>query len=226
MDKPRISFLAIASLVTGMLFFIPIVTGIAAILLGAFAVKAINKSKGIILGKGIAYTGIGLGTIHGTFWLLVFYAGLTYLVDVDQSAVVLRGGDAQRVVNSGLHYKIPFIESVEYYPTERIQSLDSKTGVLLFSSREAHSLDYRLLWKVCSADKAYIKFGPFRKSLFEEWISLEVTNALRGVAVYKSNPKELVADYTILKDAENDLNNELNATGVCVVMLTLSASEE
>lgn len=226
MDKPRISFLAISSLVAGMAFFIPIVTGLAAILLGAFSVKSINKSQGMLLGKGLAYTGIGLGAVHGTFWLLIFYAGLTYLVDVGQSAVVLRGGDVQRVEKSGLHYKIPFIESVEYYPTETVQLLESNTEALLFSSRETHSLDYKLQWKICAADKAYIKYGPFKRRLIEELLSVKVKNALRNASAHKSNSKELITDYTILKDTENDLNNNLKDSGVCVVMLTLISSEE
>jgi len=224
MEKPRISLLAIFSLVAGMSFFIPIVAGLAAILLGIFAVKSINKSQGVLLGKGVAYTGIGLGTIHGTVWLLVFYAGLTYIVDPDQSGVVIRDGEVQRVVESGLHHKIPFIESVEYYPIETFQALEAKTP-FLFSSKKRHSLSYTVQWRICDASKAYVEYGPFREYSFEARILNRAKFILREATAYKSDLKALVTDYTTLNNIENDLNDELNSSGVCVVMFTLRDSE-
>ena len=73
-EKHRISGLAIASLVFGLLFFIPLVSGILAMIFGIKAYFATRNSDGYILGKNIALSGIVLGSIQ----LLVLISGVLH----------------------------------------------------------------------------------------------------------------------------------------------------
>jgi len=59
----RTSGLAIASLVTGLLFWACVVPGIVAIVLGHLALESIDDSGGAKSGRGMAIAGIVLGWV-------------------------------------------------------------------------------------------------------------------------------------------------------------------
>ena len=68
---PRTSGKAIASLVLGICSFLcTIFTGIPAIILGTLGLGDIKQSRGAVGGKGMAITGIVLGSFFSTFGLL------------------------------------------------------------------------------------------------------------------------------------------------------------
>ncbi len=77
----RTSGLAIASLVTGLLFWCCVVPGIVAIVLGHLALESIEDSGGTKSGRGLAITGIVLGWVGigivGVLVLWWFVAVLT-----------------------------------------------------------------------------------------------------------------------------------------------------
>ena len=76
----RTSGLAIASLVTGLLFWACVVPGIVAIVLGHVALESIDDSGGTKSGRGLAITGIVLGWVGiGIVGLLVVWWFITVL---------------------------------------------------------------------------------------------------------------------------------------------------
>jgi regulator of protease activity HflC (stomatin/prohibitin superfamily) len=218
-SNPRISYLAVSSLVTGMLFFVPIISGLVAIFTGVLAIRFISKSEGNLLGKGLAYSGVGLGAVHGCIWMLVAYAGLTYNVDQGKTAIVLRNWEVVRVEEAGFHFKIPFIESIEYFPTEEIHNLQSNTGPLLFSTKESHPVEYSVLWRVCSPERAYKKFGKYSGARIQSYLEMQVVSELRMAAAFKSNLQQLIIDYDGRRKLEEQLNNAMFAYGICTSTL-------
>lgn len=77
-DKPRISILAMASFfISIVLFFLPLLSGLAAVIVGVVAISSIAKYKGILSGKGFAVTGIILGLLQ-----IVFIAALSILINI------------------------------------------------------------------------------------------------------------------------------------------------
>lgn len=215
-DQPRISRLAVASLVAGMLFFVPIATGLLAVIAGALAINVISKSKGMLLGKGLAYSGLLLGTIHGIFWLLISYADMSYSVDATESSVVIRNGEVNRVEEVGLHLKIPFLESVEYFPTMSLQQLTATAGPLLLRTKESLQIEYNLFWQVCSPAKTFGQFGAFNVPIIEFHIDNSVEDALRPVTVQKFSLEELLSDYDIESSVLDELDEQLESKGICI----------
>ena len=215
-DQPRISKLAVASLVAGMLFFVPIATGLLAVVAGALAINVISKSKGMLLGKGLAYSGLVLGAIHGIFWLLIAYADMSYVVDATESAVVIRNGEVSRVEEAGIHLKIPFLESVEHFPTMSLQRLNASAGPFLLRTRESLQIEYSLLWQVCSPIKTFEQIGAFNVSDIEFYIDYSLGDALRHVTVQKSSLEELTSDYKMEPSIVKTLNEQLESKGICI----------
>ena len=64
----RTNGMAIGSLVCGLLFCVPFVTGLAAIVLGFFGIKRANEPQ--VGGKGLAVTGLVLGVLSVGMWSL------------------------------------------------------------------------------------------------------------------------------------------------------------
>ena len=77
-DKPRISALAVASFIISIaLFFLPLLSGLAAVVVGVIAIGSIAKYKGILSGKGFAVTGIIIGLMQ-----IVFIAAFPLLINI------------------------------------------------------------------------------------------------------------------------------------------------
>ena len=69
-QPPKTSGLAIASLIFGIgAFCIPILPGLAAVILGVFGLSGINRSQGRLGGRGLAVAGIITGGVGMCLWL-------------------------------------------------------------------------------------------------------------------------------------------------------------
>ena len=223
--QPRISYLAIASLVLGTAFYVPIMTGVLACLTGILAVRAIKASGQTLLGKGIAVTGSVLGGIHTVFWSLVLFAGLTYTIDYGYSGVVLRDGKPVRVEEAGEHYKIPFFEFVEVFPTAEIFSYESNTGKIYFASKESADFEYKVLWRVCDPIRTFTHTGVFNKSRIELRLSTLAKDQLRMAAIRKNSLIDLVAKRNGIEKVEKELEAEFKELGVCLLSFLVPLSE-
>lgn len=212
-NLPRISYLAIASLVLGMAFYVPLVTGILAIGFGVFAIRAIKNADKVLLGKGLAVSGILLGAVHSVLWGLIMFAGLTYTVDVGETGLVIRGNVPVRSSELGVHYKIPFYEHVERFPTAHIYSLESNSEKYIFKSKKILTVNSKLLWKVCDPALVYKKFGAFDKSIIEFRLDYITKDILRDSAIRSHSVAELANNYDVI---EEKLSRSIEDKGICL----------
>jgi len=75
---PRVSGLAVASLVTGLFFWFCAIPGIVSIVLGHIALEGIESSSGAKTGRGMAIAGIVLGWVGiGLVGVLVLWWFIT-----------------------------------------------------------------------------------------------------------------------------------------------------
>ena len=104
-EQVRISRTAVASLVLGLIFIIPLIPAILAVIFGIVARRQINRSESRYTGKGLATTGIIVGIVQGVLWCFLAFSSSTYLVGQDEVAVITRfGGPIQKTVQPGLHF--------------------------------------------------------------------------------------------------------------------------
>ena len=73
---PRTCGLAAASLICGILGFLCLPVGIAAVVCGHLALSAISKSDGYLTGRGIAIAGLICGYLMITFYVFMIAAAI------------------------------------------------------------------------------------------------------------------------------------------------------
>ena len=80
--------------------------------------------------------------------LVIAYNLFTFTVDETRTAVVLRFGEIVRIVEDpGLHFKIPFIQSVTYLE-DRILNYDIQPQEVLTSDQKRMLVDNYAIWRI------------------------------------------------------------------------------
>lgn len=80
--------------------------------------------------------------------LIIAYNLFTFTVDETQKAAVLRFGEIVRIVEEpGLHFKIPFVQSITYLE-DRVISYDIQPLDVYTSDQERLSIDNYAIWRV------------------------------------------------------------------------------
>lgn len=181
MQKSRISKSAITSLVAGMLFFIPLITGFIAIVFGTMAIKAITKNNGVLIGKGVALAGIVLGSLSLLVWGFILFSNAVYIIGPNEEAVVFRGNEQTHIVNPGLHYLTPGIETVKIYDLSKIYSNNTGIQKYFLFNREAVELDVNFQWRICVPEEHADNFLYVDTQSSGDAISKEITNVIRNV---------------------------------------------
>ena len=220
-SSSRVSYLAVTSLVLGMAFFVPILTGLAAIVAGLIALKTIRHSESQITGKGIAVTGIALGSIQALYWVFIVIIGLTFSVEQHQTAVVVRDGKAVRVEGPGTHYKIPNFESVELFPTSEYFKLEISKTPLILKSRKIVKLNVSVIWNICGPLNTYNKFGSFNHEMVKLAVKQNLISELRTMAARASGIRELLYNENTGKELEGRFSVATKPMGVCIKTLNL-----
>jgi len=108
-----------------------------------------------------------------------------YIVEETQKGLILRFGKVVRDVEKvptvyapGLHFKLPFVDSVVLLDT-RVQLMDGTPDVFTTQNKEFLDVDTYVQWKVTDFAKFYIRTnGNFRKA--EGFIEDFVDNGLRN----------------------------------------------
>ena len=124
-------------------------------------------------------------TIILSLLVLVGLSKSVYIVDQTEKALVLRFGkvlrDAEEVpiVNApGLHFKIPFFDSIVILDT-RVQIMDRRPDVFTTQNKEFLEVDTYVQWKVVDFAKFYIRTnGNYQKA--EDFLENYVDNGLRN----------------------------------------------
>lgn len=81
--SPRVSGLAVSSLVFGLLCCIPL-SGLLGTILGGAALVRISKADGRLSGRGLAFTGLILGLLGSMLWIGVGVGGIWVMKQAQQ----------------------------------------------------------------------------------------------------------------------------------------------
>lgn len=138
-------------------------------------------------------------------FVVVALVSACYTVEENEYAYVVRFSKVEQVEeNAGLHFKIPFIDSVQYFP-KNIQLYDLAPSDVLTSDSKAMSVDSYVLWKISDPMKFYKSLG----SISEAQVRLDAAtyNALKNIISTMSQD-------SIITPSVDDGRNDLNVT-VC-----------
>ena len=138
-------------------------------------------------------------------FVVVALVSACYTVEENEYAYVVRFSKVEQVEEkAGLHFKIPFIDSVQYFP-KNIQLYDLAPSDVLTSDSKAMSVDSYVLWKISDPMAFYKSLG----SISEAQVRLDAAtyNALKNIISTMSQD-------SIITPSVDDGRNDLNVT-VC-----------
>ena len=87
-----------------------------------------------------------------------------YTVAEDQYACVFRFSEiVDTVSNAGMHFKVPFVDSVKYY-SKATQIYDIPPSEVLTSDKQNMTVDCYILWKISDPQQFYRTLGTSQKA--------------------------------------------------------------
>ena len=109
--------------------------------------------------------------------LLIVAGNAWYTVEEDQYACTFRFSEIVNTVDTaGVHFKIPFVDSVEYFP-KATQFYDIPPSEVLTSDKQNMTVDCYVLWQISDPQQFYRALGtPLRA---EERLNAITYNALK-----------------------------------------------
>ena len=124
--------------------------------------------------------------------LIIAYNLFTFTVDETKKAAVLRFGEIVRIVEEpGLHFKIPFVQSVVYLE-DRVLNYDIQPRDVLTSDQKRLVIDNYAIWRV-GDPKAFIEATGGRLSNAQSRIDDIVYSDLRNILA-KNTLDEIVSE--------------------------------
>jgi len=91
--------------------------------------------------------------------LLMVASGAVYTVDERERAIVFQFGQIIRADDKpGLHFKIPFLQTVKFYDG-RIQTMDAPAEAYLTKEKKALVVDSFIKWRIKDVSKYYVSVG-------------------------------------------------------------------
>ena len=119
--------------------------------------------------------GIIIGII--ALLLVIAAAGSVYTVAENQYACTFRFSEIVNTTDqAGLHFRIPFIDSVKYFP-KATQLYDIPPSEVLTSDKQNMTVDCYILWKISDPQQFYRALGTTVKA--EERLNAITYNALK-----------------------------------------------
>ena len=95
--------------------------------------------------------------------LIILAANSVYTVDEDEFACVFRFSEIVNTSsNAGLHFKVPFIDSVEYF-SKATQLYDIPPSEVLTSDKQNMTVDCYILWSISDPQQFYRALGTTPK---------------------------------------------------------------
>jgi membrane protease subunit HflC len=219
--------MAVASLILGMTFVIPLVPAILAVVAGLMARRSIESSQGSLLGKGAATIGLTLGSLQGAAWALILFAGMVYVVDPTETAVLVRNNEPAAIVRPGLNFKMPFFESVVFYPTSRIFENKTKPMSVLFLSNKRSDIIVTMGWRICDpmrffkvSGKEFSASGPARR------LTILAERYLRRADHKANDVDEFTSEFEYRYQMSESINEGAERFGLCVQYLKIEKAIE
>ena len=110
--------------------------------------------------------------------LVIVLTGSFYTVAEDEYACVFRFSEIVNTANTaGAHFKVPFIDSVKYFPKET-QFYDIPPSEVLTSDKQNMTVDCYILWNIDDPQQFYRALGTTAKA--EERLNAITYNALKN----------------------------------------------
>ena len=109
--------------------------------------------------------------------LIIVISGAFYTVEEDEYACTFRFSEIVNTTDSaGLHFKVPFLDSVKYFPKET-QFYDIPPSEVLTSDKQNMTVDCYILWNISDPQQFYRALGTTAKA--EERLNAITYNALK-----------------------------------------------
>ena len=109
--------------------------------------------------------------------LVIVAASSVYTVQENQSACIFRFSEIVGTTDTaGLHFKIPFVDTVEYF-TKATQLYDIPPSEVLTSDKQNMTVDCYILWSITDPQQFYRSLGSVGKA--EERLNAITYNALK-----------------------------------------------
>ena len=109
--------------------------------------------------------------------LVIVAADSTYTVEENQYACTFRFSEIVNTTSeSGLHFKVPFVDSVKYF-SKATQLYDIPPSEVLTSDKQNMTVDCYILWNVADPQQFYRALGTSSKA--EERLNAITYNALK-----------------------------------------------
>ena len=110
--------------------------------------------------------------------LIILLSGAFFTVAEDQYACVFRFSEIVDTSNTaGLHFKVPFLDSVKYFP-KATQFYDIPPSEVLTSDKQNMTVDCYILWNISDPQQFYRALGTTGKA--EERLDAITYNALKN----------------------------------------------
>ncbi|BCA94166.1 protein HflC [Legionella antarctica] len=167
-----------------------------------------------------------------TFFILLLFFSSVFTVTQGQQGIILRlgrlitEGETQqvKVLNPGLHFKTPFIESVRIFDT-RIQTMDIKSTRIVTKEKKDVMVDYYVKWQIADLAQYFKSTGgnEFKaETLLEQQLNtlLRAQFGKRTISEAVSGGRDDVME--ILRNAAEKQASEL---GINVVDVRLKGIE-
>ncbi len=124
-----------------------------------------------------------------------------YCVNENEYAYVIRFSKIERIEKSaGLHFKIPFMDSVKFFP-KNIQLYDLAPSDVLTSDSKTMSVDSYVLWKISDPMTFYKTLGSIPEA--QNRLDAATYNALKNIIGTMSQDSIITPS---VDDGRNDLN--------------------
>ena len=139
-------------------------------------------------------------TIIAIFVLITAFSSC-YCVNENEYAYVIRFSKIERIEKSaGLHFKIPFMDSVKFFP-KNIQLYDLAPSDVLTSVSKTMSVDSYVLWKISDPMTFYKTLGSIPEA--QNRLDAATYNALKNIIGTMSQDSIITPS---VDDGRNDLN--------------------
>ncbi len=133
--------------------------------------------------------------------LIILASSACYTVGEDQYAYVVRFSKVEDVKSSaGLHFKVPFVDSVRYLP-KNIQLYDLAPSDVLTSDSKAMSVDSYILWRISDPMTFYKTIGTIPEA--QNRLDAATYNALKNIIGTVSQDSIITPS---VDDGRSDLN--------------------
>ncbi len=147
------------------------------------------KKKTIIIG------------IIAAIFIVITAAASCYCVEENEYAYVIRFSKIERIEKTaGLHFKVPFTDSVKFFP-KNIQLYDLAPSDVLTSDSKAMSVDSYVLWKISDPMMFYKTLGSIPEA--QNRLDAATYNALKNIIGTMSQDSIITPS---VDDGRSDLN--------------------